>query len=266
MINLCEEFGQEFSVTFNEKKTECIKFGNNLKSVGNLYMAGTPLLWKSQVKHLGNILNSSLNDKDDINLKKGIYYGNINKLIATFGGLPSKTLEHLFQSYCTCFYGSQLWVLHSKYMDDIYIAWQKGLRRIWKIPYQTHRCLLPFLSSMKSHISVQFIFRFIKLYQSMYHNNNDLVSFVAHQAVHSCHGRLGINMQYIKYKYNINIYELSYGTCVNNINKQLNKNDDLVEIKANTIKQCCDIRDDEMYIANISKADIVDIINDLCLH
>ena len=123
MINLCESYGKEYNyVTFNERKTECIKFGNNNKSNPTLYMSGSQLQWKNEVKHLGNILNSSTDDSFDINYKRGIFYGNVNKLLANFNTIPSNVLEHLYQTYCCSFYGSQLWDLSSKYMDNIFIA------------------------------------------------------------------------------------------------------------------------------------------------
>ena len=123
MINLCESYGKEYNVTFNERKTECIKFGNNNKSNPTLYMSGSQLQWKNEVKHLGNILNSNTDDSSDINYKRGIFYGNVNKLLANFDTIPSNVLDHLYQTYCCSFYGSQLWDLSSKYMDNIFIAW-----------------------------------------------------------------------------------------------------------------------------------------------
>ena len=71
-------------------------------------MGGAELKWKTEVKYLGNILNSSNTDGDDITYKCNICYSNVNKLLAYFNHLPSQALNYLFQSYCTCFYGSPL--------------------------------------------------------------------------------------------------------------------------------------------------------------
>ena len=56
MINLCESYGKEYNVTFNERKTECIKFGNNNKSIPTLYMPGSQLQWKMKLNTWGTSL------------------------------------------------------------------------------------------------------------------------------------------------------------------------------------------------------------------
>ncbi len=58
MINICEQFGIDFQVTFNEKKTQCICFSNtNDNGYGPVTLNNKRLKWESMVNHLGNILN-----------------------------------------------------------------------------------------------------------------------------------------------------------------------------------------------------------------
>ena len=125
MINTCEDFGVEYSIKFNSSKTECIKFGSNYSTHGNVYMDNKKLVWSQKVKHLGNILSCDLSDDSDIKVKKGRFYHYVNKLIALFGKMPCTVLNMLFTSYCTSFYGSQIWDLESRTMKELYIAWQK---------------------------------------------------------------------------------------------------------------------------------------------
>jgi hypothetical protein len=264
MINQCEIFGTEISVTFNDRKTECIKFGNIIKDFPSLYMSGNQLQWRKQVKHLGNILSSDMTDASDISYKRGIFYGNINKLIANLGSIPSSTLDMLFQSYCASFYGSQTWDLTSKYINDIFTAWQKGMRRIWKIPYQTHRCILPYLASIKMHISTQFVFRFIKFYQSMLYNENPYVSFLAIYANFNSRGTLGCNVSYIKHRFNIDIFKSCYNECINEIRQNIDSNNQLNISNAMVLEECCNIRDNILY-SYLNKYDIANIIQSLCL-
>ena len=242
MINLCEIFGTEYSLQFTERKTECIRFGENIKANPPIYMSGSKLQWKTQVKHLGNMISSDQNDASDIAYKRGIFYGNINKLLANLGSLPSSTLNVLFQSYCSSFYGSQLWDLSSKYINDIYISWQKGMRRIWKLPYQTHRYLLPYLSPSNLHVETHFIFRFLKLYESMLHNTNSDVSFIAHHVTFHNYGTLGHNYIYMKYLYDIDINGMSYADSVKHI-KSVVKVNLIDKAFAGVVMECCNMRD-----------------------
>ena len=50
-----------------------------------VFMNGAPMEWVSEVKYLGNILSSSLSDKNDVIYKKGQYIGNVNRIITQFG-------------------------------------------------------------------------------------------------------------------------------------------------------------------------------------
>ncbi len=69
MVNVCADFGQENSITFNEKKSVCIKFGSDSQKP-DILLNCKVLKWESKVKHVGNVLNPSLHYKDDIQLKR----------------------------------------------------------------------------------------------------------------------------------------------------------------------------------------------------
>ena len=63
MLNLCSEYGIEYDVSYNAKKTVCMTI--SLKpSRGNarykLLLNGTELDWSECVKHLGNYIRSDL--------------------------------------------------------------------------------------------------------------------------------------------------------------------------------------------------------------
>ena len=115
MINICEDFGLEYDMRFNESKTVCIMFGQYYAKP-TLYMSNIKLKWMSKVRHLGNVLNSQLSDKDDIIFKRNCFYHYVNKMIVLFGSLPSHTIDTLFHNFCTSYCGSQLWNLDSSFV------------------------------------------------------------------------------------------------------------------------------------------------------
>jgi len=51
----------------------------------------------------------------------------------------------LFCSYCTSFYGFELWSLNSSCIEDLCTAWRKSLPLFWKLPPLTHCYLLPLI-------------------------------------------------------------------------------------------------------------------------
>ena len=55
------------------------------------------------------------------------------------------SIYKLFHSYCTSYYGCELWQLSNPNISFC-VAWRKGLRRIWKLPSNSHCILLPIIS------------------------------------------------------------------------------------------------------------------------
>ena len=62
---------------------------------------GSPLRWTNKVKYLGNWVNSSLNDCEDIRMKTGIFISQVNKLNNKFSFVSSKVKGRLLQTYCS---------------------------------------------------------------------------------------------------------------------------------------------------------------------
>ena len=110
------------------------------------------LSWKTNVNHLGNLLNQTLTDCDDIKKKTGSFIGNVNKLMSNFGKLQSVVLIKLFQSYCCSFYGSVLWYLKDSSVHQICTVWNKAVRRVWRLPL-THTFLLGPLNVYMTNMS-----------------------------------------------------------------------------------------------------------------
>ena len=113
MLNVCDDFANEYSVKFNARKTVCMCFSRKpTRRDINVLLSGEELLWSNHVKHLGNTLSHNLSDEIDVQVKRGHFYGFVNTLCAKFkcvlGDINLAT--KLFMSYCCSFYGSQLWI------------------------------------------------------------------------------------------------------------------------------------------------------------
>ena len=92
------------------------------------------------------MINSDLSDDDDIIKRRSDFIGQLNNNLCYFKMLHSHVQYRLFQSYCTSYYGCELWQLANPIVDSFCSAWRKGLRRVWKLPYNTHCSLLPVIS------------------------------------------------------------------------------------------------------------------------
>ena len=54
----------------------------------------------------------------------------------------SITLNHLHATYCTNMYGCELLQHNAKYMSQLYVAWRKSIRRVFRLPSQTHNYIV----------------------------------------------------------------------------------------------------------------------------
>ena len=85
----------EFGVTFNAKKTECICFGSLLPR--QVYVNGQSIRLKDNVKYLGNVLACDMCDAADIRVKKGEFIGFAPFLHIQFHVVPNGIRIRLLQ-------------------------------------------------------------------------------------------------------------------------------------------------------------------------
>ena len=92
MLQICAKFAEIFSLTFNCKKSMCIKFGDNVNVNEIIKLNGSQIPWVKEIKHLGNYVNKTLSDKSDCQYKLSSFIGSVNKLIANFGNLQQDVI------------------------------------------------------------------------------------------------------------------------------------------------------------------------------
>ena len=225
LMDECLLYSAEFKIQFNKLKTKCIRFSNcyynSSHNVKKMTMYDKVIPWVTKVNHLGNILSCNLSDADDINIKIGQLYSQCNKLIAAFPSGSRSVMSNLFIKYCTSFYGAQAWDLSKPCINNLYVAWNKSVRRILKLPYCTHRHLLaPLLQC--SNINIQLVYRFIKLYYNMLNSTNSYIHNMAIRCRISSTSCLGANVLYIYNVFNISVIYSSKCNVMNHINNVVN--------------------------------------------
>ena len=57
-----------------------LQFSDKVNEFENVYMNNTLVQWANEVKHLGNIVQSSLSDDGDCRFKRSMFIGYVNKL------------------------------------------------------------------------------------------------------------------------------------------------------------------------------------------
>ena len=85
MLRICEEFGEEYGVTYDGKKTVCLCFsGRHHIDSPSVTLNDVQLVWKSSTKHLGNIITTDLCDDEEIRFKKRDFVARANIVVCNF--------------------------------------------------------------------------------------------------------------------------------------------------------------------------------------
>ena len=180
MLDLCSEYGDEYNVSYNAKKTVCMVFElykRRRYEHYNIVLHGTILQWSDSVKHLGNYIRYDLSESDEIRNKKCDFITSLNGVLAKFGDAIPEVLMKLTDVHCNHLYGCQAWQLFDKDVEQIAITWHRAIRRIWNLPANSHRVLLCGLNEGQ-HILDSVFKRIIKMYDCMYTNKNQKTSFL----------------------------------------------------------------------------------------
>ena len=139
----------------------------------------------------------------DSNQKASHFIGQFNKLYSNFGYLQANVLSNLFKSYCCSFYGSFLWLYNSNGFKKCCKQWNKAIRKIFSLPYQSHRWLLgPLIGQY--HISNQLIRRDIKcLYYRMINCPNAIIRQCILNAYHNANSLIGFKLAYFRSSFGV---------------------------------------------------------------
>ena len=259
MLSICLEFSKEFDILFNAKKTMCIKFGADVCDVEHTVFNGVNIIWQDKVRHLGNIIKSSLNDDDDCTLKASMFIGSVNKLLSNFGMIPPRVLCKTFNSYCCSMYGSQLWRFNSKCFNQLCIYWNKAVRRIFNLPYCTHTWLLgPLMNQL--HVCQQLYIRSLRFLNTMFQCPNEIVNMCVKSASLNASTPIGYKFAFYRHMYGMNVNSQNVNTCINRIRHRSKLDDDELST-VNNLDTLIEVKVIYMYIDGLDYDDIKDMID-----
>ena len=207
LLKICEKYANTHSITFNVTKSKSITFFSHkckFRKPVDVILGGSPIKWHQNVEHLGQKLNSNLNDKDDIRAKCVDFICKANYILSTFRFVNRNVLITLFKLHCSSFYGAILWNFNHSNMNDINVRWKHALRKIYNVPRHSRSNIMYKLSNT---IAPEYIIhsRFIKFYLNSLASSNKLISFMSHVGLHTSQTLSGINRFFIERVYDINM-------------------------------------------------------------
>lgn len=266
MIKVCEKYALDYNIQFNGSKSQLMIFGKGSNELDiSIHVCGEKVEVVTEMKYLGFYLSNNVNDSlvkpviNDFNNK-------VNSFFAYFNNVQSEVKNVLFRQYCSSFYGYQVCAYYHKDIDNLYIAWRKAIRRVWKIPYMTHCKLLPHLSDLWPG-KVMFYTRYLKYFLNGLNSDNDMVSTVFRSSLHNM-SRMGNNVRKMCFDNDVRLRDL-FGMDVNEIGRHIITNwkstiDEEDVRVGQQIKELCKERDclGEWLL---ERGEICDIIEFLCV-
>ena len=197
MIEICEDFGKEFSVKYNPTKTVCVLFTNDNNIQKPLIrIDGIELSWVDEVKHLGNYLHYRLCESKEINAKKGDLIQRVNTVLASVGSSDIRIMRKVFNTQCAHFYGAEAWRFTDKSVSGFQTAWNRCVRRLLHLPLRTHRKYLPELIASPTALN-QIYARFAKMLTKMESSDNERIAFLTRMCKQDQRTIIGSNIRTI---------------------------------------------------------------------
>ena len=102
-------------------------------------------------------------DKDILH-QTSMYNRKANAVLSDFKHISGNLRVKIVQSYCSSFYGSQLWDLYQIIvLTDLSVSWRKTIRKSLHIPVRTHSVYLPLIRECLP-LNVQLELRVMKFF------------------------------------------------------------------------------------------------------
>ena len=209
LLDICKTYSAEYNINFNAEKSKLLVYGKAPNNI-TITFQGHIIKPISCEKHVGNLVGNNPDVHAQIIQEAcNNMYGRLNLLLRQFGKVDSFVLYHLFNTYCLSLYGSQLYKFSSaKVMEPLNVAWRKCVRKILKVPANTHCVLLPLVCE-DSGISWKLHKRFLKFIVNANKSQNDCVKLCIKLVAEGSRSTVSDSWKQMCSEYRIDRYDLT---------------------------------------------------------
>ena len=260
MIGICEDYAQEFHIFFNPSKSKLMYYNVSHDNL-HIKLCNQDVHIVSKEIYLGNYISENIYDRS---IKQTVcaFNAKSNQIISDFSMLDCFSLHKLHTTYCMSLYGCEIWNYNSRYIDEMFIAWRKIMRKLFKLPNRTHNYIV---CGIIECISIKLDRRLAKFVYSMLNSRNLTVFKLIRLFLQSDSSTFAENVQYLMYKYEIPIFvwERDFSDVIKYVhNKQVISPIQLSEV--DSVKELCKMRDGVLF-RDLSKRDIQILIDVICI-
>ena len=227
LIKVANEFSQEFDIVFNPEKFQLVALDKHGPMNETLQLNDIRIASEASAVHLGSLVGHNVcNHRIKSALKDMITHA--NTLSSIFSHVHYDVKYKLFKSYGMSYYGSQLWDLSCKCINELYTTWRKCIRRLFAVPPTTH-CKLLHLICNDVPVEAQLYKRFIKFFLKALDSNNECIRVCAISALNGSGSVTSNNTNFIAQWLNVNKYhmcKLCVCKCVNCIYQKVDRSNE----------------------------------------
>ena len=171
---------REHKLSMNKGKTESLIFNRSSTKVNCKVMklGEDELEVVKCYKYLGHLIESTLQDNKDVELRLNKFYSSTNSILRNFRQVNMDALLFLFNTYCMPIYGTCLWNNRNLYSRSIFktfdVAYNNTLKRIVGVPtYASNHITAEICNQLllKHHIALLQV----KYYKRLINSNSNII-------------------------------------------------------------------------------------------
>jgi len=276
LLSICGEYATEYCISFNASKSKYLAVlpANRRKLNSHLSeccftVNGRPIELVQSFHHLRHTITLQLNDLSDITAKQNAFIGQTNQVLCFFRKLNSNVKYKLFLSYCTSYYGCELWSLTTSNISYFCTAWRRGVRAIWNVPYTTHSYLLPLICQCLPLFD-KLCRRSINFARLCVSHESQFISLIASYCIHfaRCNSPMCLNILFCADRFKTSIDGILHGSSNYIVHSYYNCSIADIQLRASSfLSELISTKDSrQSYFGNVAviKAeltDMMDIIN-----
>ena len=203
MLDTCQEYAAAHNLKFSTDnnpdkcKTKTMAFLKRNRVLPNLTLCGNPLPWTNKCKHLGTTITNKIDGcEDDMKVKNACYIQKNMELNQEFYFAHPETRFRINQIYNSHYSSSPLWDLFGNGARKIESSYNRSVKIMLGLPYNTHRCLIePLTNSM--HVKRVLINRLLSFLDMITKSSKQAIKMLLETAKHDVRSVTGRNMREI---------------------------------------------------------------------
>jgi len=202
MLTVAYACAGNLSLRFNCAKSQYLIFSRNSQQhERSVRFNGVDVHAVTEGKHLGRVLSST---DSTLPLENGArdLVTRFNTLMSRFHHCSPEVKYHLFKTYCTTAYGSQLWDFSNKTFQQYHVSWRKCIRKLWNLPATTHCHLLPGVCN-DYDIEFQLLQRQLNFFRTYFNSSNSLIAIAAKLCISGTFSPVSNSLAYIREKFHV---------------------------------------------------------------